>query len=86
MEMIERVARELREMTKRNGGSFRGDDQSGWRDYVHDAEHLVEVMRSPTPEMVRAGEAWRDHCSDTDSLFEEMMKAARWPESQNSGS
>lgn len=52
--MIERVARTLRELTRKNGGVCRGNDETGWRDYVEDARAVIEAMRSPTMGMVDA--------------------------------
>lgn len=42
----------------------------------HMAIEALTAIREPSEEMVKAGEAWRDHCSDVDSLFSEMMKVA----------
>lgn len=52
--MIERIARTFRNLTIKNGGVCRGDDETGWRDYVEDARSIVEAMRFPTMEMVDA--------------------------------
>ena len=40
-----------------------------------EANGWVLCPRYATAEMERAGEDWRAHCSDTDSLWEEMVKA-----------
>lgn len=53
-DMTERVARTLRTLTKQNGGKYRGDDDTGWRDYVEDARAVIEAMRSPTADMENA--------------------------------
>lgn len=47
-----------------------------WRGHVDEAKALLEEIRTPTADMIRAGEAWLDHCSDVDSLFSEMVKVA----------
>lgn len=52
--MVERVARTLRQITKRNSGACRGNDETGWRDYVEDAKAVIETMSVPTMEMVDA--------------------------------
>lgn len=51
--------------------------------YVYDdvamkelARAVLTAIREPSEEMVKAGEAWRAHCSDVDSLFEEMIDVA----------
>ena len=45
--MLERIARELRLMTHRNGGICR-DDETGRRDYVSDAKALLQAMHEPS--------------------------------------
>ncbi|PHR19438.1 MAG: hypothetical protein COA41_07090 [Sphingopyxis sp.] len=54
MSLLEGVARTLRERTKANGGICRGNDQTGWRDYIDDARAVIEAMSSPTMSMVDA--------------------------------
>lgn len=49
--------------------------------YLAMARAAIVAIRVPTNQMINAGEAWRNHCSDTDSLFEEMISAALHPES-----
>jgi len=44
------------------------------------ARAVLEAVRTPSDKMVRAGDAWRTHCSDTDSLWQEMAQAALYPE------
>jgi hypothetical protein len=44
------------------------------------ADAIIELIRTPTDRMVRAGEAWRDHCSDADTMWTEMVSAALYPE------
>ena len=52
-----------------------------WRRQVRaSARAVLTAIREPSEEMIRAGEAWQMHCSDLDSLFDEMIKAALWPE------
>lgn len=80
MDMIERVARELRSIMIKSGGGGRGDEKDGWRAFAEDARQILTVLREPTVAMIKAGEAWQNHCSDVDSLFSEMVKAAIWPE------
>lgn len=53
----------------------------GQKPFVQDrhraiARAVLEAIRTPTDDMVRAGEAWLNHCSDVDSLFTEMMNVA----------
>jgi hypothetical protein len=45
------------------------------------ASAVLKAIHKPTDKMVRAGEAWHLHCSDIDSLWEEMVSAALHPES-----
>jgi hypothetical protein len=40
------------------------------------AKAVLEAIRTPTKEMIAAGKIWRSHCSDTDSLFSEMIAVA----------
>lgn len=53
-DMIERVARTLRKLTIANGGACRGNEDTGWCDYIDDAKAVVAAMRSPTMDMVDA--------------------------------
>lgn len=41
---------------------------------------VLEALRTPDAKMVNAGEAWRSHCSDTDSIYTAMIQAALYPE------
>jgi hypothetical protein len=53
-------------------------DKTTWRER---ADAVLQAMRSGvTPQMINAGLAWQAHCSDVDSLFEEMINAAQHPE------
>jgi hypothetical protein len=40
------------------------------------AKAVMVAITSPTDDMIAVGEQWRSHCSDTDSLFEQMMLTA----------
>lgn len=53
-------------------------DKATW---IARAEVVLAAMHEPTPQMLNAGLAWQAHCSDLDSLFSEMISAARYPES-----
>jgi hypothetical protein len=44
------------------------------------ARAVIEALREPTPQMINAALAWQQHCSDVDSLFQEMIQAALHPE------
>jgi protein-L-isoaspartate O-methyltransferase len=52
--MLETVARSLRELCKRNGRVCHGDDETGWRNYVSDAIYIIEQMRTPSMAMDEA--------------------------------
>ena len=52
MTSIERVARKLRDLTLKNSGKCRGDDETGWRDYREDAIAILEAIREPSHEML----------------------------------
>lgn len=54
MTSIEQVARKLREMSLKNGGKCRGNDETGWRDYRDDAIAILETIREPSEEMLEA--------------------------------
>ncbi|WP_417592726.1 hypothetical protein [Parasphingorhabdus sp.] len=51
---LEKVARTLRKRTKANGGICRGNDETGWQDYVEDARAVLEAMSVPSMSMVDA--------------------------------
>jgi hypothetical protein len=53
-------------------------DKATW---LSRAEAGLKSMFGPTHQMIHAGEAWRGHCSDTDSLWNEMLQAALHPDS-----
>jgi hypothetical protein len=47
----------------------------------HMAIDILQAIRKPTKAMVNAGLHWQSHCSDVDSLFEQMIDAALHGES-----
>ncbi|MBT2133957.1 hypothetical protein KK137_06385 [Croceibacterium sp. LX-88] len=84
--MVERVARKLRELTKANGGVCRGNDETGWNDYVGDARQIIATMRRPSMAMNDAvfdigDEALhpsRDR-AQSESVWQTMIDAALTP-------
>ena len=46
--ILERLARELRTLTLRNGGKCKGDDETGWREYLSDATNILRCIREPS--------------------------------------
>lgn len=48
--MVERVARKLQELAKRNGRQF----YVNWQDYTKDAKAILEVIQEPDWEMLSA--------------------------------
>lgn len=54
---------------------------SRWRRYAPQAAAVLESIRTPTKAMVNAALHWQDHCSDVDSLFDQMIGAALHGES-----
>jgi hypothetical protein len=51
-------------------------EQGSRAKWCDDARTVLEAAREPSPEMIKAGEAWQAHTSDVDSLFAEMIKIA----------
>jgi hypothetical protein len=47
----------------------------------HMAIDVLQAIRKPSRAMVNAGLHWQSHCSDVDSLFEQMIDAALHGES-----
>lgn len=47
-----------------------------WENYLPEVRAVLTAIREPSEDMVAAGEAWRTHCSDIDTLFGEMIKVA----------
>ena len=43
-------------------------------------DEVLDTLRTPDSRMLKAGEAWRNHCSDTDRIYSAMIQAARYPE------
>lgn len=83
--MIERVARALcleagldpdRKFKSSNWGEETSPHEFAWHEFQPAARAAMEAMRDPTEEMVNAALHWQDHCSDVDSLFEQMIGAA----------
>jgi hypothetical protein len=53
----------------------------GQEPYIQEKHHVIALavlmaIWKPTDDMVRAGEAWRDHCGDAASIYEEMIRVA----------
>ena len=71
-----RIARHINKAVLAENGVIYPDEE-----YLDEARALLDDLRDPTPQMINAGEAWRSHCSDTDSLWTEMVHAALHPES-----
>jgi hypothetical protein len=44
------------------------------------ARAVLEAVVVPSEKMVKAADAWDLHCSDHDTLWQEMVKAALYPD------
>ncbi|WP_034157892.1 hypothetical protein [Sphingomonas sp. ERG5] len=73
--MIERVSRTLCRL-EGHPENIMFEGRPMWASYSETAAKVLDEMREPTEVMIEAGEAWRNHCSDTDSIYSEMIKAA----------
>jgi hypothetical protein len=84
--MLERIARAVAIASDpETEARARGGDEP----YILDshrkiAKAALEAMRGELPkEMLWAGANWQDHCTDVDTIFDEMIKGALWPEEQS---
>lgn len=84
MTPLERAARALAENFKAQSDrlGFVATDAGrypvldGCFDMQEAARAVLEAIREPSEDMIRAGEAWQQHSSDVDTLFSEMVKVA----------
>lgn len=87
MSLMERAAKAIEDEIGRqvadNGGHFvprsNGADWiafDGNLDLTPLARAVLEAIREPNDDMIRAGEALQAHCSDVDQIFSEMIKIA----------
>lgn len=87
-DIIERAARAIAEYHDEDpdqidplSRSMTGKDLARWRKYAPLAGAVLQAIRVPNKAMVNAALHWQDHCSDVDSLFEQMIAAALHGES-----
>lgn len=79
MTPLERAARAVRDEIAYPHGDGSFVVEGGFRDdpfFQEVARAVLEAIREPSEAMIRAGEAWQQHCSDVDTLFSEMVKVA----------
>lgn len=85
MTPLERAARKLRELTIKNGGVCRGDDETGWLEYIDDARAVLLAIREPSEAVLRAmrdtvpvsGHEWEYENDEAVAHWQSMIDAAR---------
>lgn len=50
---------------------------SGRVNLIKAVQAVLDALRTPSEDMIAAGDAAQMHCSDSDFIFDEMIKVAR---------
>lgn len=66
----------MRDRTKMNSGTCKGDDETGWHEYLEDARAVLIALREPSEGMLDAGTEIIRHVQPAESEFAQASDAA----------